>query len=318
MRVGDLAEPALLRRFRGAGCAVQVGPFAVRVRTALRDVARGMGLLYAAFPLIDSTAIVDAEIAVEPLRLLPGRIRIRVDGATQYDRLRRRLAIPMLEWTMNVCVFQRPHEYFMLHAAVVARDGLALILPGRAGSGKSTLCAALCHRGFRLLSDEVALFRPQDALLLPVPRPISLKEESIRVIRAFAPGAVLGPEFPGTAKGRVAHVLPPRPSVEAVHEPARPAWIVFPVFERGAENRLEAVTRGTALMRCADNSFNYSVHGQSGFETLAATVSACECRELRFDDLEQAVERIEELVRSRSELRSAPPALPGLGGEVAR
>ena len=46
---------------------------------------------------------------------------------------------------------------FVIHAAVIERAGRALILSGPPGSGKSTLCAALVARGWRLLSDELAL-----------------------------------------------------------------------------------------------------------------------------------------------------------------
>ena len=38
-----------------------------------------------------------------------------------------------------------------------ARDDRAVILPAPPGSGKSTLCAALVNRGWRLLSDELTL-----------------------------------------------------------------------------------------------------------------------------------------------------------------
>ena len=71
-----------------------------------------------------------------------------------------------------------------MHAAVFERDSSAVVLPGPSGVGKSTLCAALVARGWRLLSDEVAMIRPQDGLLQPYPRPISLKNESIEMIAA--------------------------------------------------------------------------------------------------------------------------------------
>jgi HprK-related kinase A len=213
----------------------------------------------------------------------------------------------MLEWTMNVCVFQRPHEYFMLHSAVVEREGRALLMPGLAGSGKSTLCAGLVSRGWRLLSDEVALVRPVEGDLLPVPRPISLKEESIDVIRQFAPDAVLGPEWPGTAKGTVAHLLPPRESVQSSGIPSEPAWIVFPSFQREVPASLARLSKPRASLRAADNAFNYSVHGQRGFESLTRLVDRCGCYELGFGNLSDGVSAIEQLVQSNG---VHPPSQP--------
>ena len=295
MKLGELSKTDLLRQCGGGGLSWQVGPFAVRVKSRLPDVARGLAFLYAEFPLVEPGSVVDAEIIVR--RKLPGAgwVSIRVDGAMQYNWLRRKLVTPMIEWTMNVCVFQRPHQYFMVHAGVVACQGRAAILPGRAGSGKSTLCAALVQNGWRLLSDEVALIRPSDGMLQPVPRPISLKEESIETIRRLAPGAVLGPEWPGTSKGTVAHLLPPPDSVTLATETAQPTWLLFPVFERGAATTLEPVTKATALMRTADNAFNYSVLGRQGFEMLAGLIDRCECFEFRYGDLKEALGRFDML-----------------------
>lgn len=305
MKLGELSESDLLSQCSGRGLGWQVGPFVIRVRTPLADVARGLAFLYAEFPLVERDAVVDAELIVR--RKLPwaGWVSIRVDGAMQYTWLRRRLVTPMIEWTMNVCVFQRPHQYFMVHAGVVASEDRAAILPGRAGSGKSTLCAALVNNGWRLMSDEVALIRPSDGMIQPVPRPISLKEESIDAIRRFVPDAVIGPEWPGTSKGTVAHLLPPPDSVARANETAQPAWLLFPVFEKGALATMTPLTKATALMRTADNAFNYSVLGQLGFEMLVELIDRCECFEFRYGNLAEALHQFDTL---KSAPRVASPA----------
>ena len=300
MKLSELTEADLLRQCIGGGLNWQVGPFVIRVKSRLPEVARGLAFLYAEFPLVEQDAVVDAEIIVRRKLPWPGWVSIRVDGAMQYNWLRRKLVTPMIEWTMNVCVFQRPHQYFMVHAGVVASQGRAAILPGRAGSGKSTLCAALVQNGWRLMSDEVALIRPSDGMIQPVPRPISLKEESIDAIRRFAPDAVLGPEWSGTSKGTVAHLLPPPDSVARADETAQPVWLLFPVFEKGATATLEPVTKAAALMRTADNAFNYSVFGQQGFEMLAALIDRCDCYEFRYGNLPDALDRFETLGQSHA------------------
>ncbi len=42
-----------------------------------------------------------------------------------------------------------------LHASAIVHDGRAYAFTGHSGAGKSTLAAALCRRGFRLLTDDV-------------------------------------------------------------------------------------------------------------------------------------------------------------------
>ena len=61
---------------------------------------------------------------------------------------------------------------------------------GLPGSGKSTLAAGLVYRGgWRLLSDELALLSLGDGAVSALPKPISLKNESIAIMKRFAPGA---------------------------------------------------------------------------------------------------------------------------------
>lgn len=45
------------------------------------------------------------------------------------------------------------------------------MLVGTTGAGKSTLCAALCADGWRLLSDEMALIEPDTGRLRGMGRP---------------------------------------------------------------------------------------------------------------------------------------------------
>ncbi|HXV75663.1 MAG TPA: HprK-related kinase A [Candidatus Polarisedimenticolaceae bacterium] len=296
MTVGELARADARGRAAGRGLAWEVGPFAVRLRTKLAAAVDGVRLLYADFPLCDNGTVVDAEFIVRRKRFWPVAVTLRVDGEIQYDWLSPRLVVPMLEWAMNVSVFQRVHQYLMLHSAVVARNGRAAILVGRAGSGKSTLCAGLVERGWRLLSDEVALVDPSDGRLRAVPRPISLKGRSIEVIRRFAPGATIGPSWAGTAKGTVAHVVPPRDSVARSAETAEPAWVIFPIYADGEDASMAPLARAQAFVRAVDNAFNYGVYGRSGFELLSAMIGRCPCFELCYGDLGRAVERIERLV----------------------
>ena len=292
MTLGELGPAGVAARLQADGLNWHVGPFRVRVRTDLADVADGLALLYRDFPALDDGAVVDVDVVVRRVGILRRHVSIWVDGEPVYVRVPAGLATPMLEWTLNVTVFQRPHQYLMLHAAVLERGGHALLLCGRAGSGKSTLCAALAHRGWRLLSDEVAVIRPGDGRVVPVPRPISLKGVSIDVIREFAPEATVGPAWERTIKGTVAHVLPPTASVERSAESASPAWLVFPRHRSDSEGVFAPLPKARALMSAADNAFNYSVLGTRGFTTLAAVIDRCSCSQLRFGDLEQALAHV--------------------------
>jgi HprK-related kinase A len=174
-----------------------------------------------------------------------------------------------------------------------------LILPSPSGSGKSTLCAGLVFGGgWRLLSDEMALIDPASGLVAPLPRPVSLKNESIDVIREFAPSALFGEVVHETIKGRVAHVRPPAQGVLAADQAALPAWVVLPRFEPGATAQLQPLSRARGFMSLVDNAFNYSVHGRCGFTAFADVIDRSACHEFSYSSLPEAVAVFDRLART--------------------
>jgi HprK-related kinase A len=144
-----------------------------------------------------------------------------------------------------------------------------------------------------------------DLTVTPVPRPISLKNASIDVIRHFAPEVVIGGEAHGTVKGTVAHVRAPLDSVERDQETAIPAWIVFPKYVPGARARLQPQSKGKSFMRIANSSHTYSTLGVPGFETVAGVIDTCDCYNFSYSDLDQAVSLFDKL-KSGAESVFAP------------
>ncbi|NEX23486.1 HprK-related kinase A [Thiorhodococcus mannitoliphagus] len=285
-----------------SGVDLQIGPFVFNLRLHCPDLARLLYELWRDYPLAEGAAVRDFHIQATsnpaPGRWLRRDVRFFVDGRTPFPLLPAHHHLPMLEWGLNWCIAQRSHHLLMLHAAVVERNGRAIILPAWPGHGKSTLCAALIHSGWRLLCDEFGLVRPEDGALLPLPRLIPLKNESIEVIRSFAPSAHIGPSFYGTRKGTIAHVRPPTESVERMHETARPGWFVFPRWVAGSPLRLEPMLKSEAFLMVATNAFNYEVLGQTSFELVGRMVDACDCYSLVYSDLDQAIKALDELTRA--------------------
>jgi HprK-related kinase A len=224
------------------------------------------------------------------------RVRFTVDGQQPHEDMPAAHALAVLEWGINLVISARFHRFLILHGAVLERGGGALVMPAAPGDGKTTLCAALAHRGWRLFSDEFGLVRPGLTQLVPVPRPMPLKNESIAVIRGFAPEACIGPEIAGTRKGTIAHVRPPRSSIVRADECAPARWIVFPRWERGASLSLRAVAPAEAFMRLATNAFNFELLGDSAFTVVRDLVQASRCFRLVYSDLEEAVSCLNRMV----------------------
>lgn len=284
--VGALDARTLGQRLAGGGLAIRTGPFVTRLRLSFAELAAPLRLLYDDFP-VDSSGFADFDVAARRMRR--GRVGFLIDGERRFSPVARGIALPMLEWAINWCIYTFAHQYLLIHAAVVEREGRALIMAGPPGAGKSTLCAALVGRGWRLFSDEFAVISFEDGRLWPIARPISLKNDSIERIRRFAPDAVFGPVSPDTHKGRVALMRPPTASVRRAGEPAAPGWIVFPNRTPEGAAALTPVPKARAFFRLADNAFNYHFHGAAGFEAVCRMIDACDCLKLAYADLDDAV-----------------------------
>jgi len=133
--------------------------------------------------------------------------------------------------------------------------------------------------------------------LQALPRPIGLKEASIAIVRNLWPEAAIGPETPDTRKGTVAHLRPPRESVRRGQETSVARWVVFPRFVANAQIGLQRISRADALLRLAREAFNYSMLGEEAFHTLAAMLDSCECIELEFGQLTEAIDALAEFTR---------------------
>jgi len=263
------------------------------IRSAVPSVIEGVRLVYADYPLAQED-FADFHVALHPPRNLRRWFRpqalFALDGVSPFKPLPYNQAFPMLEWGMNWCISTNMHGYLMIHAAVMERDGYAAILPAPPGSGKSTLCATLVHKGWRLLSDELTLIRLSDGEIIPLPHPVSLKNASIDIVRQTVPTAVLSPKVDDTLKGTVALMKPPADSLARVAETVKPAWIIFPKYAAGAATLLEPVLPSRAFMRVADNAFNYSLLGQRGFEVLAGVIDKSAAYDFTYSSLEEALQ----------------------------
>lgn len=276
------------------------GPFVFRVRSSVPRLANSLSSLYADFPLIDDGGFVDFHVRVGLggglRRVFRPQSTFNLDGLRPFKPLPGKQAFAMLEWGMNWCIYSHAHQFLIIHGAVLAQGGHALILPAPSGSGKSTLCAALMNRGWRLLSDELILVNRSNGTICPLGRPVSLKNQSIEVLRRFAPQAVISEPVHDTAKGSVAHMKPSTESIEQIANPAVPKWVVFPKYRASALVTLTPVSRPDLFMTLVENAFNYSVLRADGFRVMANLVQGVQGFSAEYGDLDQVIEALDQMM----------------------
>lgn len=292
--VSSFSRADLGRRLAAGGIRLQTGLFVTCVTTSIPAVADAISLLYADYPVREDGHFTDFYVNLRPpaglRRWIRPQVRFDNDGDEPFNPLPLAQAFPMFEWGLNSCVTSRANRFMIIHAAVVEKNGRAAILPAPSGSGKSTLCAALVSKGWRLLSDELAMVRLDTGELAPMPRPISLKNASIDVIRRYAPQAVFSRAVEMTLKGAIAHMKAPAESIARAGETARAAWIIFPKYQVGAAPVLEPIAPAHAFMNLAGNTFNYSLLGAEGFDAMAGLIDSTVSYNFTYSALDDAID----------------------------
>jgi HprK-related kinase A len=279
---------------------LKIGRFSLRVESNIPELPLGLLSVYDHYPVSINGGRYDYDLQIRPASTLRRWIRrnavFSLSGQAPFLPMAAQHAHALFEWGLNWTIGSSVHQYLVLHSAVVERNGRGVLLAATSGSGKSTLAAELAMQGWRLLSDELALIDGPELSLVPFPRPISLKNQSIDIIRGRHKGAVIGQLAQDTQKGTIAHLRVPDESVDRADETVMPVLIVFPKWSRDAELRATRVGPGEAAMRLIDQSFNYPILGLLGFERLADLVSNAEAWEIEYSSLDDAVGLIEDLV----------------------
>ncbi len=300
MIVSDFSVDECADQLACDGLRLNVGPFWCHIRSSLPLVASHIYQLYPDSIIDQDRAFVDFPIQISRKSGARGWIKPLVEftfnGNVPFTPLSLNQSPALTEWGINWCVSAHAHQYLILHAAAVEKNNKAIIMPAPSGSGKSTLCTALVARGWRLLSDELTMISIKDSMLQPLPKPMSLKNESIQVIQEFWPESVFGHVCTDTLKGSVAHVKPPAESVQRSSEEAKAAIVLFPQYQAGSSLQLKSKEKAYAYMSLVENAFNYHLLGSHAFHALSNLVQDADAYELAYSDLNDAISQLELLV----------------------
>ncbi|MDK9707816.1 MAG: hypothetical protein OEL83_12275 [Desulforhopalus sp.] len=165
-----------------------------------------------------------------------------------------------------------------IHAAAVLWGGKSILLPGKSGSGKSSLAAWLALQGCTYLTDELVLLT-QDGLIGAFTRPISLRRATIKALSGGTIGLDLSKCIAGAEGAMVPHrLLNPRWSAAT----PQLSCIIFPEFINNQPPVLTRLSKAQGCMQllgCYVNARNFSGHG---FSELAENCRNVVSYELKF------------------------------------
>lgn len=286
--------------------AFKTGPFNIRLRT---NHIAFYQIFHKLYPHIPTLAVSPSETAFHYQidifrpnnlrRFIQPQVEFLIDQIRPFEPYPNNHFLPLFEWGLNWVIAMTAHQFLMLHSAALEYRGIGCIFPAMPGSGKSTLCAALSYKGWRLLSDEFGLINHRSLQILPMPRAIGLKNESIPIIKEYLPEAFVGPSFYNTRKGTVAHVAPSRQSLQDQDIPANPRLIIFPRYLPENQCRLKKISRSLAFTKLANNAFNYQISMRNGFQSLSHLINQCDAYTLEYHLLDQGIETLNQLLHEK-------------------
>lgn len=288
--LGGFPRTVIESGLRRGGICLDVGTFRFRVRSNCAFLADPLYQLYAAYPAsLNTTDLVDFEIELRRKRKFRSpEVEFIWEGKSPFPPLPISQTHPLFEWGLNWVIATLSGNDVVIHSAVVEKNGWALILPGDPGSGKSTLCATLALNDWRLLSDELTIIDRSTLSVRPIPRPISLKDQSIRLVQSIFPNNYLTKPISDTRKGDIAYAKPCNRSVQAVNQTAPIGMILYPRYRPKSSLEITPISKAFALAKLLENTFNVGLLGKEGVVDAAKAISCAKCFQItysRFDDL---------------------------------
>jgi hypothetical protein len=203
-----------------------------------------------------------------------------------------RVSDPMLameEYVMRDVIAERPGITF-IHAAVLAKDDMALLLPGRSGAGKSTLAFALAIRGWTYYSDELAPIDSRTMEVLPFPRGIKLRPGAAAIFPHLAT------HF--SAQDGQRHYCRVRELGLTLGQlPVPVRLLVFPQYSGAIAPALLPLPRPAAVTTLAKCCLSFSRDQGKALQQIAIMVGKAHCFELQTGELGESCAVLERMAQ---------------------
>lgn len=189
---------------------------------------------------------------------------------------------PMVLTALSELAVHRSSASYAVQAAAVRLGERCILLPGGAGTGKSTLVATLAAEGFEALADDIVLL--SHGVLRPLPLAVGVKPGAWPSLWRNYPGLRSRPTFRLGDGTSVKYVLPGcAPTGRQLVDRIPADAIVFPQYRAQEKATLGGLSRAAALSRLMQ-SF-YLLHhtlDENAVEALIEWVSAAPCYDLRY------------------------------------
>jgi len=206
--------------------------------------------------------------------------------------------LPMIHASLLLAAYMGSDCTVALHAAALSRGDRCVLLPGPSGAGKSTLSAALLARDFEFCSDDLVLLTGAPIRVRGLGVRVGLKKASWAALMDTWPELEELPIYRRPDGKLIRYFLPSTTTTDtAAHDSYTPSCVVFPSYGSNVKTELIRVGTGEALQKLA--AAGYDLRGRINRELVSELIdwlSTTPCYELRYGDLDHAVDAVEELL----------------------
>ncbi len=216
------------------------------------------------------------------------------DGALLQTGLQPDQLLPWLltELFDKLCAAQQ--QKLLLHAAVLVKQGSALLLPAESGSGKSTLSMALAAHGYTVASDELCPIDPVTLQVAPFPLPVGIKSRSLQALETFYPDLASRPAYDRADGLQVRYLGVDDLPLESPSAGPWPATrLVFPRYQPGAEAGLQRLEPLAALELLARTGSSERPLEAQDVQALLTLAGERPCFQLSYGELSAAIALLE-------------------------
>jgi hypothetical protein len=226
-----------------------------------------------------------------------GQLQILCDRKRLGEMVTLDMLVNILRLVLAEASLAASDDEWAVHAAEVARGQQAVLLPGPAGRGKSTLALGLGAAGYKVLGDDTVVLASGTLEVRALPFPLSIKSGSWKLARTLLGASarfVRGRRMDGVSVRWL-----PRSAAVNLADPdfrATVNQIVFPVFAEDAPFQVRQLSYEETLRHLIP-----SLHAlgtgltASKVDRLIAWAKSRTSFELRYSRLEDAVTAVTEL-----------------------
>ncbi len=201
------------------------------------------------------------------------------------------LLAPLVKAVLWESAVNRHNFLFNIHAGVVGNGASCALFPAAPGSGKSSLVAALTHRGFQYFSDEVALIEPNTFQVRALPLAMCIKETGWDLISRYYPVIADLPTHRRKDGKVLRYIAPPKAATK--QRPLPVSHIIFPSHRENAPTEIRPVARSEALARLMAECLVLRQRlDRHNVADLLRWIEGVECHALTFSSLEAAAELV--------------------------